>query len=51
MRQRLDAFVEFAGSAFALWILPGHVVVLEKPTRVVVTDGGLVDIGWGRAGE
>jgi hypothetical protein len=47
-RARLDAFVLFAESAFALWVLPGHVVVLEKPKEVTVSDGKLIDIGWGQ---
>ena len=43
---RLEAFANFGESAFALWVLPGHVIVLEKPKYVSVIDGRLVDISW-----
>ena len=45
-QSRLQAFADFAESAFALWVIPGHVIVLEKPKSVKVVDGKLVDISW-----
>jgi hypothetical protein len=45
--ERLQAFADFARSAFALWVLPGHVIICEKPTAVEVRDGKLIDIQWG----
>jgi hypothetical protein len=45
-QKRLDAFVAFNESAFALWMLPGHVIALEKPKRVTITDGKLVELDW-----
>ena len=46
IRARIEAFVSFAESAFAMWVIPGHVIVLAKPKRTVVTDGKLVDVEW-----
>jgi hypothetical protein len=46
LQSRLQAFVDFSESAFALWTIPGHVIILEKPQSVTVVDGKLVDISW-----
>jgi len=45
--ERLHAFADLARHAFALWVLPGHVIICEKPTAVEVRDGKLSDIQWG----
>ncbi len=47
-QSRLQAFADFAESAFALWVIPGHVIVLEKPKSVKVVDGKLVEYLVGR---
>jgi hypothetical protein len=48
MQSRLQAFADFAESAFAVWVIPGHIIVLEKPKNVKVVDGKLVGISWGK---
>jgi hypothetical protein len=43
---RLEAYVALAQSAFAVWVMPGHVILCAKPTAAVVTDGRLVAVEW-----
>jgi hypothetical protein len=42
----IKAFAEFGQHAFALWVLPGHIIALEKPKSVKVKDEKLVGISW-----
>jgi hypothetical protein len=42
----LDLHCEIAASCFALWIVPGAVILCERPAAVEVTDGRLVGITW-----
>jgi hypothetical protein len=39
---------EIAASCFALWILPGAVILCERPTRCETVDGRLVGIEWAK---
>ena len=43
---RVEAFAKFAKAASAMWVLPGHVIILRKPKSVEVSNGRLVDIRW-----
>jgi hypothetical protein len=45
-KARLQAYVDLAESAFAIWVLPGHVILLEKPKKADVRDGKLVGLEW-----
>jgi hypothetical protein len=40
------AFRALLRYAFALWVIPGHVIILRKPSTVTVTDGKLIDVSW-----
>jgi hypothetical protein len=42
---RIDAFVALTESAFALYVLPGHVILVEKP-KAVTCIGGLTSFEW-----
>jgi hypothetical protein len=46
IQARLDAFAEFAESAFAIWASPGHVILLEKPKHVTCLGGKLTYLSW-----
>jgi hypothetical protein len=44
---QMRAYRELCASAYALWVLPGHVILCNKPTSVEVVDGRLLDADWG----
>jgi hypothetical protein len=48
---QLDAYRAFMESAFAVWVFLGHVIVLEKPTRVTRIEGHLLDLVWESKGS
>jgi len=35
-------------SCFAIWALPGHVILCERPSVVQMQDGCVVDMRWER---
>lgn len=43
---RLRCYEELNESCFAMHLLPGHIILLEKPKRVKVDDGKLIEIEW-----
>jgi hypothetical protein len=45
-REKLYLHNEIAASCFALWIVPGTVILCERPTSVTVDNGKLIDISW-----
>ena len=42
----LDALVDFCESAFAFWILPKNIIILEKPKSLSIQYGQVVELGW-----
>ena len=44
--KRLNLHREIGASAFALWIVPGTVVLCDRPEMVEVVDGKLVGLTW-----
>lgn len=46
IRKLLTLRNELAASCFALWPLPGQVVLCERPKAVKINDGQLMDITW-----
>ena len=42
----LRCYEELLESCFAMYALPGHIILLEKPKLVKVDDGKLVGIEW-----
>ena len=44
--ERLRLHEEIGASAFALWIVPGAVILCERPAKCKVVDGRLVGIEW-----
>jgi hypothetical protein len=42
----LRCYEELNESCFATYALPGHIILLEKPKRVNVEDGKLIEIEW-----
>ena len=45
-RELLGLHNEIAASCFALWIVPGMVILCERPATVEVVDGRLVGLTW-----
>ena len=45
-RELLGLHNEIAASCFALWIVPGAVILCERPATVEVVDGRLVGLTW-----
>jgi len=45
-RELLRLHNEIAASCFALWIVPGMVILCERPATVEVVDGRLVGLTW-----
>ena len=45
-RELLYLHNEIAASCFAIWIVPGALILCERPSSVEVRDGKLVDIEW-----
>ena len=43
-----DAIEALRESCFAIWMLPGHVTLCERPSSVKMRDGRVVDIKWER---
>jgi hypothetical protein len=43
-REKLRLHNEIAASCFALWIVPGTIILCERPSRIEITDGKLVGI-------
>ena len=44
--EKLRLHEEIQASAFALWIVPGVVILCERPAKCDVRDGKLVGIEW-----
>ena len=42
----LRCYEELNESCFAMYSLPGHIILLEKPKLVKVDDGKLIEIEW-----
>lgn len=42
----LRCYEELNESCFAMYSLPGHIILLEKPKRVKVDGGKLIEIEW-----
>jgi hypothetical protein len=47
-REKLRLHNEIAASCFALWIVPGTIILCERPSRIEITDGNVVDIEFNR---
>jgi hypothetical protein len=45
-REKLLLHDEIAASCFALWIVPGKIIICERPKSVEIIDGKLVGIEW-----
>jgi hypothetical protein len=50
-REKLRLHNEIAASCFALWIVPGTIILCERPSRIEITDGNVVDIEFKGKGE
>ena len=46
MRKKLELHREIGASCFALWIVPGTVILCERPATVEIVDGRLIDLTW-----
>lgn len=45
-REKLRLHNEIAASCFALWLVPGAVILCERPQSVELRDGKLVGVEW-----
>jgi hypothetical protein len=45
-REKLRLHNEIAASCFAFWIVPGTIILCERPSRIEITNGKLVGIEW-----
>lgn len=43
----LKCYTTIAENFTAIWILPGKIILCNKPTNVTVVDGNVTDIQWG----
>jgi hypothetical protein len=46
MREKLRLYNEIAASCFAMWILPGTVILCDRPESVEIVNGKLIDLKW-----
>ena len=44
----LDLYGDLLDSCYACWLLPGHIILLDRPSRVEVVNGQVTDMKWDR---
>jgi len=44
--EKLNLHREIGASAFALWIVPGTIVLCDRPETIEVVGGKLVSLTW-----
>jgi len=47
-REKLGLYQQLLESCFALWILPGRVILCERPSHVEIKDGKVKNMRWER---
>jgi hypothetical protein len=43
---KLDLWIDIMESCFAVWIVPGTIILLERPAAVEIVEGKLVGLTW-----